>query len=120
MKENLKYWLFQNTSSGMERSLPERASPDLRVSYSLENLAAITYIQFMQSFILSSILKVVQEYQAPMPETRVSEKNWAPRQTSSLLVAAEGLKEGFLCRAADCHGGLDVFIQLLYTHIPMS
>lgn len=27
MKQNLKYWLFQNTSNGMERSLPERASP---------------------------------------------------------------------------------------------
>lgn len=101
MKQNLKYWLFQNTSRGMERSLPERASPDLQGSYSLENLAAITYMQFMQSFVLSSILKMVQEYQAPMLETRVLEKNWAPCQTSSLLVAAGELREGFLCRAAD-------------------
>lgn len=27
MRQNLKYRLFQNTSSGMKRSLPERASP---------------------------------------------------------------------------------------------
>lgn len=62
---------------------------------------------------------MMQEYWAAMLETRVSQ-NWAPCPTSSLLVVAEGLKGGFLCRDADCNGGFEVLTPLLCPHIPVS